>query len=355
MQMILNRLCDIAYLIHLARKKQFKTKMISDKDGIRFATPAPVAEYRAKRLQCKVIADISCGIGGQALYFAKYCDFVYAIEIDEKKISYAKKNAEIMGISNIEFITGDALSTDLIAALPALDVVFSDPARPPTEKERNIDNLSPPIPEVMKAYADKTLNFAFEAPPQITPEKIAYDCEKEYMSLDGKLNRLNLYFGELKKADVSAIALPGSTIIRKDGETINTNRTDKPGTYAYEPEECVIKAGLLDQLAISFKEKAEIGIFEIDEKRVLISSDIPLKSKLFKNSYKVLQLMEFNTGKINSYLKQNSFGKVIIRASIEPERYWDARNDLEKKLSGKRKAHLFIKKNNAIICEVLHH
>ncbi len=329
--------------------------MISDKDGIRFATPEPVAEYRAKRLQCKMIADISCGIGGQALYFAKYCDFVYAIEIDENKISYAKKNAELMGISNIEFITGDALSTDVIASLPALDVVFSDPARPPTEKERNIANLSPPIPEVMKAYAEKTLNFAFEAPPQITPEKIAFDCEKEYMSLDGKLNRLNLYFGELKKADVSAIVLPGSTIIRQDSEKINANRTEKPGIYAYEPEECVTKAGLLDQLAISFKKNADISIFEIDEKRILISSDVPLKSKLFKNSYNVLQVTEFNTTKINSYLKQNSFGKVIIRAAIEPERYWEARNDLEKELNGERKAHLFIRRNYAIICEVLHY
>ncbi|WP_319508462.1 methyltransferase domain-containing protein [uncultured Methanolobus sp.] len=340
----------------MARKKQFKTKMISDKDGIRFATPEPVAEYRAKRLQCKVIADISCGIGGQAIYFAKWCDFVYAIEIDAKKIAYAKKNAQIMGVSNIEFITGDALSPEVIVQLPKLDVVFSDPARAPTEKERNIDNLSPPIPEVMKAYADKCSNFAFEAPPQISPEKIPFDCEKEYMSLEGKLNRLNLYFGELKKADVSAVALPGSAIIRKHGEKINANRTDKPGTYAYEPEECVTKAGLLEQLALHFNEPANnISIFEIDEKRVVITSDQPLECKLFKNSYKVLQVMDFDTTEINSYLKQNSFGKVIIRASIEPERYWEARNNLEKELDGERKAHLFLKGNDAILCEVLYH
>jgi tRNA/tmRNA/rRNA uracil-C5-methylase (TrmA/RlmC/RlmD family) len=110
--------------------------MISDKDGIRFATPEPVAEYRAKRLQCRVIADISCGIGGQAIYFAQKCDFVYAIEIDPKKIEYARKNAKIMGVDNIEFIPGDALSPDVIAKLPNLDVVFFRSCKTPGRKRK---------------------------------------------------------------------------------------------------------------------------------------------------------------------------------------------------------------------------
>lgn len=326
--------------------------MISDKDGIRFATPEPVAEYRAKRLQCKVIADISCGIGGQAIYFAQRCDKVYAVEIDPKKIAYARKNARIMGVDNIEFITGDALSPDTISQLPELDVVFSDPARPPSEKERNIENLSPSIPEVMKAYADRSSNFAFEAPPQLSPEKIPFDCEKEYMSLDGKLNRLNLYFGDLKKADISAVALPGEAVIRKSNVSKDAERIDDLKRYAYEPEECVTKAGLLEQLAASFKEEDWTGIYTIDDKRTLISSEKALQCRLFKNSYKVSKVMEFDLNEVNRYLRQNSFGTVIIRASIEPERYWEVRKDIENGLKGERKAHLFVKDNEAIICEV---
>lgn len=337
----------------MARKKIFKTRMISDKDGIRFATPEPVAEYRAKRLQCKVIADISCGIGGQAIYFAKRCDKVYAIEIDPKKIEYARKNANIMGVDNIEFITGDALAPETIAQLPELDVVFSDPARPPAEKERSINNLSPSIPEVIKAYGDKSLNFAFEAPPQLSPDRIPFDCEKEYMSLEGKLNRLNLYFGDLKKADISAVALPGEAIIRGSDEPSNVKMTDHPRAYAYEPEECITKAGLLQNLAASFKMSEDISIYKIDDKRTLLNSDRPLRSSLFKNGYKVVKVMDFDINKVNSYLKQNSFGTVIIRAAIEPERYWDVRNTLEERLNGERKAHLFIKGKDAIICEVL--
>ncbi|TQD23874.1 methyltransferase domain-containing protein [Methanolobus vulcani] len=340
----------------MARKKQFKTEMISDKDGIRFATPEPVAEYRAKRLQCKTIADISCGIGGQALFFAKYCDFVYAIEIDPKKIAFAKKNARIMGVDNIEFIVGDALSPEVIGKLPHLDVVFSDPARPPTEKERSIDNLSPSIPEVMKAYAEISSNFTFEAPPQLSPEKIPFDCEREYMSLEGKLNRLNLYFGDLKKADISAVALPGSNIIRKTDTVEPAIKVTETSLYAYEPEECVTKAGLLEQLVAELKKESDdIAIFEIDEKRTLLSSKNEIKNSLFKNRYKKLLVTGTDFSQINSYLKKNSFGKVIVRAAIEPEKYWDVRNELENGLDGERKAHLFVKEGKTILYEVLDH
>ncbi len=340
----------------MARKKKFKTRMISDKDGIRFATPEPVAEYRAQRLQCRTIADISCGIGGQALYFAKYCDFVYAIEIDPVKISYAKKNAKIMGVENIQFITGDALSREVIAELPELDVVFSDPARPPTEKERSISNLRPSIPEVMKAYSDIATDLSFEAPPQISPERISFDCEKEYMSLEGKLNRLNLYFGKLKKADVSAVSLPGGYTISSDLSERAIDKVDRPGRYAYEVEECVTKAGLLAQLASSLEnDENKVNLLEIDEKRTLLTADLPLENDLFKNRYVVQEFMEFDLKNVNSFLRKRSFGKVMIRASIEPESYWEIRNALEKGLTGDRKAHLFVKGGHAMVCEVQDH
>lgn len=338
----------------MSRKKIIKNEIVADKDGIRFATPEPVARYRAERLKCNVIADISCGIGGQALYFALKCDLVYAIEIDPKKIAYAKKNAKKMGVENIIFLTGNSLSTEITEQLPDIDIVFSDPARPPSEKERNIENMSPSIPEVIRTYAGKCSNFAFEAPPQLTPEKIPFDCEKEYMSLEGKLNRLNLYFGEIKKADVSAVALPGNNIIRKQKTQTDAPLKEKTGLYAYEPEECVTKAGLLGQLTSHLlKDDPDAGIFDIDGKRVLISSEKRLECSLFKNRYRVAKIMKPDIGEINLYLRQNSFGTVIIRAAVDPDKYWDVRNNLEHGLKGERKAHLFIKDNDAIICEVL--
>src|SRR3989344_4350413 len=82
-------------------------------EDLRWATPEIVADYRAKRLKCQVIADLGCGIGFQALAFAKTCHKVYAVDVDHKKLNKAKKNAQLLGIKNIIFIHGDALDSKI--------------------------------------------------------------------------------------------------------------------------------------------------------------------------------------------------------------------------------------------------
>ncbi|TGC10880.1 methyltransferase domain-containing protein [Methanolobus halotolerans] len=338
----------------MTRKKKFEHRIFSDKDGVRFATPEDVAIYRAKRLRCKTIADISCGIGGQTIYFARECEHVYAVEIDPQKIAYARKNCKHLGITNVEFICADALSPEVIASLPQLDIVFSDPARPASEKVRDISNLQPSIPDVMTAYSTKTSCFAFEAPPQLTPERVPFDCEKEYLSLEGKMNRLNLYFGTLKKCGVSAIALPSGTRIESDDEIPDIRRTEEPALYAYEPEESVERAGLLAQLAEEVREQAsDVSLFPIDKKRIFLTSMEQIDHQLFKKKYKVLNMLAFDIPQINEYLRENGFGTMLLRASVDPKEYWDIRNRLEKGLRGDRKAHLFLKGEIAILCETL--
>lgn len=328
--------------------------MFSDKDGVRFATPEDVGRYRAMRLRCRTIADISCGVGGQTIYFANECEQVYAIEVDPEKIAYARKNCQRLGITNVEFICADALSTEAIDCLPQLDVVFSDPARPASENMRDINSLQPSIPDVMAAYSAKTSNFAFEAPPQLTPERIPFDCEKEYLSLEGKMNRMNLYFGDLKKCGVSAIALPSGGRIESAGEAPLIRISEEPLLYAYEPEESVERAGLLAQMAGEIREHTpDISLFRIDKKRIFLTSMEEIDHRLFKNRYKVLNTSGFDITAINTYLRENDFKAVLLRAAVDPKDYWGIRNRLEEGLKGKRKAHLFLKGDIAILCEEL--
>lgn len=338
----------------MPRKKKFEHNIISDRDGARFATPEDVARYRAKRLKCSTIADISCGIGGQTIYFARECHQVYAVEIDPKKIAYAKKNCRLLGIDNVEFISGDALSPEVIRQLPELDIVFSDPARPASEDMRDISSLRPAIPKVMAAYSSRASGFAFEAPPQLTPDRIPFECEKEYISLEGKLNRLDLYFGSLMRCDTSAVSLPSGARIESSPATKELKNSEKLVSFAYEPEEAVERAGLLPQLAQDLSEQApDISLFLIDRKRLFLTSDRIVEHPMLKNRYKVLATQDFDTGQINTFLKKTGFGTVILRAAVEPNEYWDIRKQLEEDLSGDRKAHVFLKDGMAILCEIL--
>lgn len=343
----------------MVRRKQFEKPLHGDKESLRFATPEPIARYRAQRLKCRTLADISCGIGGQTIFFAQQCEFVYAVEIDPRKIEYAKKNCEMYGLDNVKFICGDALDPKVIEQIPAVDVIFSDPFRPAEESERHVSSLEPGIPNVLAAYGEKTRNFAFEAPPQMPPERIPFNCEKEYISLDGQLNRLTLYFGGLRQYDRLAVALPaGEGLISKNGPLPQIEQTEKIKLCAYEPEPAVVAANLLPELIESMMQMAGpiIGAFElfrVDKKRILLTSEALIKQSMIKHHYLVLKICPFEPKEINKFLKDKNVGNVVLRAGVKPEDYWEVRNEVEKGLEGKKTVHLFVKNNTAILCELL--
>lgn len=340
----------------MSRKKKFDNRIKADDDGLRFATPEVVASYRAKRLKCRTIADISCGIGGQTIFFAKECEKVYAIEIDPQKIEYAEKNCKRYGLDNVEFICGDALSEEVIEQVPKIDILFSDPARPPSEDKRHVSSLEPGIPNVLSAYAEKTNNFAFEAPPQMTPDRIPFDCEKEYLSLNGQLNRLNLYFGDIRSCDRSAVSLPSEKRIDSNDLKAEVAKTEDIGPFACEPEPSVVKAELLPEFAaaIMTDSSSQVSLFNIDQKRILLTSESPIDNTIAKNNYEVLKVVELDTALINKELRKEDVDTVILRAGIDPAKYWKMRNEIEEGLMGSGTVHLFAKDGKAIICKIMH-
>jgi len=334
------------------RSPKFSKPVFTCGEGVRFATPEVVGRYRAGRLKCNVLADISCGIGGQAVCFAKECGSVYGVDIDGERLECARRNAGVYGVDNITFIEGDALSPQVVEQVANADVIFSDPARPAEEDVRQTDSLRPGIPMVMEAYRDVTDSFAFEAPPQMPPRRIDFDCEREYLSVDGQLNRLTLYFGPLKRCERSAVVLKGGRHYRLESGVdapVVMPEVDEPRVYAFEPDPAVVKAGLLRELAGGLGGKVEL--VRIDARRSLLTSDVLLESLFFKHRYRVLDRVPLDCGKINRSLMGYGMGKAVIRFRIAPEKYWDARNRIENGLMGEGIAHLFGIADQVYVCE----
>ncbi len=322
------------------RTIKFTRPVVSSREGLQLSTPEIVAAYIARRLATDIIADLGCGIGGQVIFFAKECKKVYAVERNPEKLEYAKKNCELYGARNVEFISGDALEKSTVKKVSDANIIFSDPARPLSENERTLDNLEPPITEILRLYSGITPDLAFHAPPQMPPSRINLECEKEYLSLNGQLNRLTLYFGSLKRCERSAVVLPGEAhLCSSDAPSI---KTGEPGEYVYEPEPSVVKGELLNELAHDVEEKGdEILFYRGDAKRTLLTSSKPVKSPFFKDAYRVIGRTGTDIGAMKSLLKSEKAGKVVLRFDIEPEKYWDVRNQLEKGLSGSRTLHVF--------------
>jgi SAM-dependent methyltransferase len=327
-------------------KKKFRDqeKLLLSNEDLRFATPDIVADYRASRLKCNAIADFGCGIGGQSMAFAKTCKKVYAIDNDESKLENAKRNSEVRGLKNIGFINADFLDEKLKNKIKDADIIFCDPPRPAEEKERNIGSVAPIIEKILEIYPEK--DFAIEIPPQITPEKIKYECEKEYLSLDFALNRLTLYFKKLKKCDVSVVSLPEKFRIENDGNKKELE-SNECLSYIYEVDAAIIKAGLLGNLAVSIK--YTLFLYQKNKKTIL-TSEHKIKNP-FLRGYKVIGKSNNEINSIIDALKKNNIGKITLRMQINPEEFWAYKNRIEKNLSGEKRAQLFVFGKEAVVCE----
>jgi len=329
------------------RTVKFTKPVHADEIGMRLATPEVVAKYIADRLHCEVIADLGCGIGGQLLFFGKTCGRVYAVERDAAKLEMARQNCELYGVTNVEFILGDALSAEVRDRVRDADIIFSDPARPLTEHERTFESLEPPIPQILSVYEGVTRDFAFHAPPQMPPSRITYDCEREYLSLSGELNRLTLYFGSLKQCERSAVVLPGRA--RLTSANSPEVRESQPKKYIYEPEPSVVRAGLVGELCALTGTQPCL----VEKRRVLLTGENKVETPFFKNSYVPLGTTRMDMSSIKDFLRKHDVGKAILRIDITPDTYWGFRSQLEKGLTGVKLAHVFQNGRRALVCEKL--
>lgn len=79
----------------------------------------------------EIVFDLYCGIGTISLFLAKRAKMVYGVEIVEEAVADARKNAELNGITNVEFMAGgaEAVVQMLYSRGVKADVAVVDPPR----------------------------------------------------------------------------------------------------------------------------------------------------------------------------------------------------------------------------------
>ena len=337
-----------------ARLKNTKTsqkRLFLTREDHRFATPEIVADYRAERLACDVIFDLCCGIGLQSISFARTCKKVYGIEIDERKVRYARQNATALGLKNIEFICADALSDEMVrlAKESKAQIIFCDPKRPAQQEERRFEDIQPDIKVLVDRYQTVTDKICIELPPFLDRKDIPFDGEMEYIGVDGTLNRMQLYLGGLRKHKVSAVSLPCTEAIYSEmpPQSLRAPSPGRPDAFIFETDTTIIRAGLATELI----KQSGLRLWKSTKRALLLTSDHASPSPFIKERYQVLETVENSQEKILESLKRNDAEKVVLRASVEPERYWDIRRGYEATLTGRTVIHLFIEQDMAVLCK----
>ncbi|GBE86543.1 Trimethylguanosine synthase [Sparassis crispa] len=90
---------------------RYSSGCLLDEEGWYSITPERIADQIAERCRCDIVLDAFCGVGGNAIAFARTCERVIALDISPVRLALARHNAALYGVADrIEFILADFLS-----------------------------------------------------------------------------------------------------------------------------------------------------------------------------------------------------------------------------------------------------
>ena len=329
--------------INIEKKFRNWNRLWMDLYSSSFSTPEIVGDYRAGRIRQKNILDLGAGSGMQAISFSKFAERVTGVEINRERYEMSIMNSEVSRANNIKFLWGDYSGFINNIHVDGGTAVFSDPLRirPGPDGKRN---LIPPPEIIYGALKNKTENFIFDLPPLMKQDQITIVGEKEYISVDGKLQRLTLYTGENAESETSAVMLPqGRRFTGRPGNTDFIN-AENIGKFIYLPDVSLIYSGLL-----SSSVPGDLRIKGRDSRRILLTGDEEYGQDFPGETYAVLCRSGFSD--LEKDLKKCGGRRVFFRFEIETDSYYELKNSIEKNLHGERDIYVFRDQSGLILAE----
>jgi hypothetical protein len=287
----------------------FADRMLFTEAGLEQATRLAVAARHAGRFaaaELDHVADLGCGIGGDAMALAALELEVTAVEADEVTAAIASFN--LAPFPNATVQHGRAEGTDL----RSVDGIFLDPARRTaghgqTSRLTDPDEYSP------------GLNFAFELAtgrsvgvklgPGLDRDLIPSTAEAQWVSVDGQLVEMGLWFGALARPGIrrAALVLHGDEAHELTAPSDSDDVEVGPlGAYLYEPNGAVIRARLIGDLARS------LGARMVGDGIAYLTADAPAATP-FATGFRVLEQLPFQERDLKRALRQRSIGTLEIK------------------------------------------
>ncbi|MFD8722065.1 methyltransferase domain-containing protein [Streptomyces sp. NPDC059629] len=287
-------------------------RMFFTSDGVEQSTRATVAAYRAERFRAlgvRSVADLCCGIGGDAIALARAGIRVLAVDRDPVTAATARANAEALGLAGlIEVREADVAEVDTAG----YDAVFVDPARR-GGRGRIFDPeaYSPPLSWAIGAASTAPV-AALKIAPGIPHEAIPAAAEAEWISDTGDVKEAVLWFGTAPGA-VRATLLPGPRTLL--GRGLPDPAVRPVGHYLYEPDGAVIRAHLVAEVA----EDLSGGL--IDPTIAYITAD-GLHATGYASAYEITDQLPFNVKRLKALLREREVGILTVKkrgSAVEPE------------------------------------
>ncbi|MEO6943023.1 MAG: class I SAM-dependent methyltransferase [Terrimesophilobacter sp.] len=293
-----------------AKFGEFADRMLFTEAGLEQATRLPVAALHAQRFRgagLSRIVDLGCGIGGDALAMAALDLEVTAVERDELTAAIAAYN--LAPWSNADVINAAAETIQV----REFDAAWLDPARRTSDsgqtlhRSRNPADWSPSLTVAFDIAAQ--LPTGIKLGPGIDRELIPDDAEAQWISVDGAVVELVLWFGALARPGIrrAAMVISGT---RSDELVATADSADAErgplGEFIYEPDGAVIRARLIGDLARS------LGATMLSNGIAWLSTNTAFATP-FADRFRVTDSLPFDVKKLKKLVAARGIGTLEIK------------------------------------------
>ncbi|WP_077489931.1 class I SAM-dependent methyltransferase [Sinomonas mesophila] len=292
---------------------EFASQMLFTRAGLEQATRLSVAARHARRFVdagVRHVADLGCGLGADALAMASLELEVTAVERDEATAACATMN--LMPFPEARVVHADAETVPL----EEVDGVWLDPARRETSSSgtRRIwdpEAFSPPL-SFVESLAARGLPLGVKLGPGLPHESVPDGCEAQWVSVDGDVAEVALYFNALRRPTVRRAAL----VLGHGGAAELVAETEFGGGaqphigpfegYLYEPDGAVIRAGLVAEFA------ERIGGHLLDPQIAYVCAP-GLVETPFARAYRVLEVRPYHVKALRAWVREQGIGVLEIK------------------------------------------
>jgi SAM-dependent methyltransferase len=255
------------------------------------------------------VLDLGCGIGGDLIALARQGLTVAGVDRDPVRVAVAAANLDSLGLGGA-VQQADAESLDLTA----FGVVFADPARR-TGRGRvfDLDAYQPSWSFVETLLGRPSV---VKVAPGIPHDAVPAGVEAEWVSEAGRLKEAVLWSPALATAARRATVIrPTGLATLTDDDLPESREVRDVGGYLYEPDDAVIRAGLVTAVA------AGVHGGLLDEHVAYVTGDEPFRTP-FARTYEVVEQLPYREKALRAALRERGIGSLTIKkrgVSVVPE------------------------------------
>lgn len=287
----------------------FADRMLFTPAGLEQATRLRVAALHAGRFRdagLGRVADLGCGIGSDALALSAIDVAVRAVDRDEVAAAVAAYNLSDFPDTTVEVGTAETTPLDDV------DAVYLDPARRTGGQaaSRRLHDPADWSPSLDFAFAlAERMPVGVKLGPGLDRDLIPDSAEAQWVSVDGQLVEMGLWFGPLAREGIrrSALVLTGAGAAELTGPADSPDVGDRPlGGFLYEPDGAVIRARLIGALA----ERLEAGM--VSPSIAYLTSDQLIETP-FASAFRILERLPASEQTLKKALRERGIGTLEIK------------------------------------------